>query len=167
MSVITKEITVDSTPERVWDVLSDYTGISNWSPSVESAEGTSSNEQGLGAVRSCQVSGLGSIEETVVDWKDGDHLTIEITPFGPMKKSISTWSVRDHNGKTIVRARVEFQAKFGLIGLLMEKLIMRRKFSKVIGESLEGLRYYCETGEKVGTGLPANATGAPPVEITA
>lgn len=167
MSIITKEISIDATPERVWDVLSDYNGISDWSPSVQSAEGTSDNEQGLGAVRACAVSGLGDIEETVIDWKDGDYLTVELTPFGPMKKSISTWSIRESGDETIVRASVEFQAKYGFVGVLMEKLMMRGKFSKVIGESLEGLRHFCETGEKVGTGLPTNITGEPPIEVAA
>jgi carbon monoxide dehydrogenase subunit G len=167
MSVVTREIKVNSTPERVWEVLSDYNGIANWSPSVQSAEGTTSNEQGIGAARACEVAGLGDIEETVIDWKDGKYLTVDLTPFGPMKFARSTWSVRASDSMTIVRATMNFQAKFGVLGTLMEKMIMRSKFSKVLGQSLEGLRYYCETGEKVGEGLPVNISGEPPVEITA
>ncbi|MDP6667667.1 MAG: SRPBCC family protein [Dehalococcoidia bacterium] len=167
MSVVTREIKVNSTPERVWDVLSDFNGVAKWSPTVLTSERTTSNEQGMGAVRACEVSGLGDIEETVVDWKDGEYLTIDLTPFGPMKFARSTWSIRSSDGVTIVRATVTLEAKFGILGKLMEKMIMRSKFSKVLGQSLEGLRHYCETGEKVGEGLPTSISGEPPVEITA
>lgn len=50
--------------------------------------------------------------------------------------------------------------KFGPIGALMSPMVSR-KLGKTLGESLLGLKHFVETGEEIGTSLPAAAkTGA-------
>ncbi|MDA0797295.1 MAG: hypothetical protein O2826_01910 [Chloroflexi bacterium] len=71
-----------------------------------------------------------------------------------------TWQAHEHDGVTHVVAQAEFTMKFGPIGALMSPMVSR-KLGKTLGESLLGLKHFVETGEEIGTSLPAAAkTGA-------
>ncbi|MCH8829391.1 MAG: SRPBCC family protein [Planctomycetes bacterium] len=156
MSVIAIEVEIDASPEEVWAVLADFNAVEKWSPSVRTAHGISEKERGIGAVRGCDVPGFGKVEETIVDWKDGESLTFEVSAVGPVKKTVMTWSVRAENGRTIARVRSEMHTKFGVIGVVMDKLVMRRMFKTRMGQTLLGLKHHVETGEEIGTRLPGH-----------
>ena len=40
----------------------------------------------------------------------------------------------------------EYELKFGIVGKIMDVLIMRRKFSQIIDDTLGKLKTYVETG---------------------
>lgn len=48
------------------------------------------------------------------------------------------------NGSTVVKTKTEFKAKFGIIGTLMENLIMKSKFDKTLGKIFSALKSYAE-----------------------
>ncbi len=60
----------------------------------------------------------------------------------------------------MVTAFIDFQMKFGPVGALLDKLVLRRQFRKVMALGLGGLKYHVETGEVVGTKLPKGALEA-------
>jgi len=68
---------------------------------------------------------------------------------GPMKSMASEFSIRLDGKETLATMTVNFQMKFGLIGALMERLMVRRKISKQIQITLAGLKHHVETGELV------------------
>jgi len=120
----------------------------------------------VGTVRGCEVPGFGNVVETVVDWKEGESLTFEVSTVGPVKKTVMTWSVREEDGATITRVKSELHTKFGFLGALMDKLVMRRMFKSRMGDTLLGLKHYIETGEEIGTKLPGHHDKSVLVEVT-
>jgi hypothetical protein len=67
----------------------------------------------------------------------------------PFKKSIGTLHLRELNEQTVVKLALSYQLKYGLIGRLMDKMMVRAQFSKMIPAVLAGLKHYAETGEGV------------------
>ena len=165
MSVIAVEIEINASPEKVWAVLADFNAVEKWSPSVRSAHGVSETDHGVGAVRGFDVPGFGNVEETVVDWKDGESLTFEVSSVGPVKKTVMTWSVRKESGRTVARVRSEMHTKYGVFGAIIDKLVMRRMFKTRMGQTLLGLKHHVETGEEIGTSLPGDHDKSALVEV--
>lgn len=154
MPVITREIEIDATSDRVWAVLSDFGGVYKWNPTVTHSSLIEDQETGVGAQRSCTVAGFGEITERVTAWEEGRSATVEIEGAPMMKRAAATLRVEARGEATLVSATVDYQPGWGPIGALMGATIMKRKFGQTFDLLLAGLRHYVLTGEEVGTEVP-------------
>lgn len=77
MSAVVRRIEIEASPARVWEVLADFGNVYRWNPNVSASHSTSVASGGVGATRHCDLKG-GSIEERIVEWRDGRSLTLEI-----------------------------------------------------------------------------------------
>ena len=50
----------------------------------------------------------------------------------------------------------EYGMKFGFVGALMDRLMVKKQFSKAIPGILAGLKHYAETGEQVDRSIRLN-----------
>jgi carbon monoxide dehydrogenase subunit G len=154
MAKVTREIRIDAPKEKVWNALADFGGISVFNPTVPNSYSTSEQNSGVGASRHCDLALSGaSIEERVVEWIDGEQMTIEIyegkkTP--PFKTAYATIAVHeDTPDVTVVRGTFDYTLKMGPIGALMDTVMVKPQFGKAFGGLFAGLKHYVETGEKV------------------
>ena len=75
--------------------------------------------------------------------------TVEITDPGkfPRKTAIAKLSVRPAGSRrSTVQFGMRFQPKFGPVGWLMGKTVMRSQFRKILGDVLAGLETHPKTG---------------------
>lgn len=68
MTHTSEQILIAAPCERVWQTLANIGAVAQWNPTVEHAVATSTQSEGVGAGRSCDVAGMGTIQETVVEW---------------------------------------------------------------------------------------------------
>lgn len=155
MGKLEHELIVDAPPERAWAVLSDFGNPQAWSPYVTHSAVVSDQDSGVGCERSCTVPGFGDITERATAWEEGRSVTIEGFGVPMMRRFASTWSLEPAGDGTRVRASMSYQPRFGPLGRLMAALVMRRMMRTRLHKSLEGLKYHLETGEPVGTKVPA------------
>lgn len=95
MPKLVRQVIINASKERVWEVLADFGGVSNWAPTILESHSTTEANGGVGAERTCRHEKMGNIEERVVAWEDGGSLSYDVTkglPF-PMKSLNNTWSV--------------------------------------------------------------------------
>ena len=149
MAMITKKIKIDSSKNKVWDILSDIGAIQNFSPSVSKSFYTSEIKEGIGASRHCDLLPMGKVEERVISWKEGEEFTIEIyesksMPFLGEGKFI----LKEEGGKTNVTMSLTYRMKGGFLGSLMG-VFMKGRISKAMEGTLKGLKHHVETGEIV------------------
>ena len=149
MAMIIKKIKIDSSKNKVWDILSDIGAIQNFSPSVSKSYYTSEIKEGIGASRHCDLLPMGKVEERIIGWKDGEELTIEIyesksVPFLGEGKFI----LKEEGGKTNVTMSLTYRMKGGFLGSLMG-VFMKGRISKAMEGTLKGLKHHVETGETV------------------
>ena len=149
MGIIIKKVKIDSSKNKVWDILSDIGAIQNFSPSVSKSFYTSEIKEGIGASRHCDLLPMGKVEERIIGWKDGEELTIEIyesksVPFLGEGKFI----LKEEGGKTNVTMSLTYRMKGGFLGSLMG-VFMKGRISKAMEGTLKGLKHNVETGEIV------------------
>ena len=149
MTQIKSEIRINAYKEKVWEVLGDFGGVSKWAPTVAKSFSTTTATEGVGCERKCEIPGFGNVSERITEWDEGSRIRYDVEGVGPMKSMTSGFSLRREGKETLASMTVNFQMKFGIIGALMDRLMVRRKISKQVQITLAGLKHHVETGELV------------------
>lgn len=149
MSTLEMQVRIAAPVEEVWAVLADFGNVAQWAPTVNHAVITNGPAAGLDCTRECTVEGFGKITERIVEWNEGESYTYELGAVGPLKRARNTWAVRADGKGTRVTFTVRFELRFGPLGAVLDRLVMRRKFAQQLRPSIAGLKQYVETGEPV------------------
>ena len=165
---IIREIEIDAPKEKVWSVVADFGAMDQASPAVSKSYITTEQKTGVGTERHCDFSFMGaSVEEKIIEWNEGESIKIDIyerknLPF--VKDMIAEFAVREENGKTILRASMEYGMSGG-VGNLMNSLMMEKMNTKNWNKVLAGFKKHSETGVKVDEKTPLDLDAV--VELTA
>ncbi len=152
MTTIGGEIKVNAPKEKVWKILADLGGVQSFHPGVKKSYYTSDAKEGIGAARVCELLPMGKVEETAVEWHEGESFVLDIASIEkapPFKKALGYISVSEEGSETLVSMELEYSMKFGPIGALMDIMMVRSQFKKVVPGILQGLKHYTETGEEI------------------
>ncbi len=152
MTKITGEVKINAPKDKVWPIVADLGAIQVFHPGVSKSYYTSEAKEGIGAARVCELLPMGKVEETAVEWQAGERLVLEIEPMEkapPFKKALGYISLTEGGPQTTVNMTVEYTLKFGPIGSLMDSMMIRSQFEKIVPRVLQGLKHYAETGEEV------------------
>lgn len=157
MSKIINEIWIDAPRQKVWDqALKDFGSIYLWNPNVTTSHTTNNKPTGLGAERHCDLTLAGaSVEERVLKWDDGRMMQVLITDGAktpPWTNPTANIELFDENGGTRMRMTFEYGMKYGPIGALMDRFMVKPQFGKALAALPVGLKYYVENGRKAASG---------------
>ncbi len=144
---------ISSSPEKVWEVLDKFGGVSAYHPFVKASPIANGVESGLGAERFCHFEDGNSIKERIVEYDAGKSYKVSIIDAGtfPLNEAIATLSVKPlSKNESIVTFNMNFKPKFGPMGWLMAKLMMEGQFKKNLSNVLQGLDDHIRTGKVVG-----------------
>ena len=149
MTKIIKEIEINAAKTKVWSVLADIGAVENYNPVVTKSYSTSENKQGLGASRHCDLLPMGSVEEKIVEWDEGESYKIEIfegkaIPF----KGTGKFELTENGNSTNVKMTFEPDMGNGIYGKIMG-FMMKEKMNKMIDGVVIGLKHHLETDELV------------------
>ena len=153
MSSLTSGVVIDAARDKVWEVLADFGTVSRWAPTITDSAIVGDADQGIGAVRTCEHVKMGTREERIVSWSEGEAYSYDVTaglPF-PMQALRNRWSVRERGASTEVTLHQEFSTKLGPLGLLVESMMIKRMMRKEMRLALAGLKYHIETGSIAST----------------
>lgn len=159
MTRIVSHVSIDAPREQVWEVLADLGGIYKWNPGVSQSHATSEQGRGEGATRHCDLQNpTGYLEERAFDWREGESYKIDVYDGSlPIHKNTVEFAVSPNGAGTRVTAIVDYQLKYGPLGVLMDVLFARRQAQKGFDDLLAGLKYHVETGELVNDQVPVAA----------
>ena len=162
MAHISTQIRINANKEGVWEVLADFGGICRWNPGVSHSYSTSENNHGLNATRHCDLLKNGDyLEEQILEWRDGESFKVNIYETNlPLHRNVVKFSIEADGSGTIVTVAPDYALKYGLLGRLMNQIVVRRQFKKGMEDLLAGLKYHIETGELVGDRVPDMAAAA-------
>ena len=146
MSEFIESITISASPEEVWAVLADIGSISVWNPGVQFSELTTPGDVGVGATRRCELGGKNYLDEEVVLFEPHHRMTIRIKDTNlPFDSADIRFFLEPSGGQTIVTVSPEYQLKFGVVGRLLDKLIVGPQYRKGMQGLLRGLKNHVET----------------------
>lgn len=146
MTTLHHQILVEAPIDAVWQAIAgDLTAVEHYNPTVASARFLSSQREGVGAARRCELKPKGFVEERVWEWTAKKSIGIEVVasewPIVFMKWK--TELTPDAKG-TLVTQEMTYKLKFGVAGLLLDALVMRRKLNGGIRDIFTRLKTYAE-----------------------
>ena len=149
MTVLENSIRIDTTPDKVWSVLASLDALAKYDPGVSKAEIVSAAKEGPGAARRCDLTPGGWFKERVADWRPNEALSFELYECSlPVRSLRHSYTLVRDGGATIVRQRMQYELKFGVLGKLLDAVMVRRKWNAGIKGFLSGLKHYAETGRR-------------------
>lgn len=145
MSVFKETIMIDAPINVVWEVLADIGSIAKWNPGVKHSIQTSPGEVEKGSTRHCDLGGRNYLDEEVITFQPPHKLTISITKTNmPFKKAHIRFVLEEHHGQTKVIVSPLYELKYGLLGDVMDRMIVQKKYTKGMTALLEGLKEHTE-----------------------
>lgn len=147
MAAIHNEITVNTSIEKIWTMLTDLELLDQYDPTVKKSTLISTEKTGIGAKRKVQMlDGKNWFEEKVTVFIPNEALSYELTdcsfPIAGLKHSYSFEKV---GNQTKVKQLMEYTVKFGLLGKLLDSLMIRKQSDAGIKKFFAGLKSYAET----------------------
>ena len=144
---VTREI--DAPKTAIWQVLDDFGGVDKYNPGITRSGIVDGPDTGRGATRECLLNDGGRIEEEIIEYESGSSYTVEFTDMGefPLKENIVRISVTElDTSRTNVTMAARFTPKFGPLGWLMAKVMMKSRFEENFEGMLAGLEAHVKTG---------------------
>jgi ligand-binding SRPBCC domain-containing protein len=147
MSIIHHEIRANCPPTTVWALLSDLEAVQRYNPAVSAAVVEGVQRTGVGARRTCTLLPKGRVVERVTHWEEGSALGLEVIESDwPMHFMRWVTRIEPRDGVTRITQDLEYKIKFGILGWLVDRLVMKRKMTATLDAVFAGLVRQAETG---------------------
>jgi carbon monoxide dehydrogenase subunit G len=144
MATIYNKITINASPEEIWNILADPARLDQYDPVTKKSELISKIANGLGAERKCETA-TGWFKDKITEFNPYERLTFTLTGCNqPMKSLTHSYTLKKIGNKTEVSQVMKYTMKFGIIGKLMDALIGKRQSDKQIKLFFNGLKEYVE-----------------------
>ena len=127
-------IEIDAPLDLVWDKISRLTDIQHWTRTVTEAHFHTEVKRGLGAGRTCEVPGFGTLVENVLEWTENESYTLSLEglPFF-VKDAYGGWRLEKvSDNRTRATTFITMETGFWPIGALMEKFMLGPQLNKTI-----------------------------------
>lgn len=152
MTTLHNEITINAPMEKIWEALTEVDKLDQFDPTVKKSNVLSDMKQGIGAKRKVDMrDGKNWFEEQCTVYKTNEALAYELSdctfPIHQLRHSYSF----EHAGQQIkVKQVMQYQMKFGILGRVMDALMVRQQTSKGIRKFFEGLKSFTEKNQDHG-----------------
>ena len=145
---IEQTIEIDAPMDLVWSKISNLADVQNWTEAVNESHYHTEIERGVGAGRTCDVKGFGTLIENVLEWTENKsfRLSLEGLPFF-IKEASGGWRLEELGpNRTRANAFIDMKTRFWPIGALMERFALGPQFSKTIKGAQIEFKNYVEGG---------------------
>jgi hypothetical protein len=154
---VEQKIDVNVPVSQIWDVLKDFSSIQNFSATVDKSPLLQGPTSGLGTRRKCYFYDNTSVVEEIVDYQEGQGFRFIASEFSLPLKSLEGWmgvtSIDEQRSRLTMS--LNFEPKFGFLGVLMGNLMMKPMMNKMLTKILKGLVYHAKTGKKIEKVFPS------------
>lgn len=146
MSKIQNEIIIQAPVEKIWTVLASPELLERYDPTVQRSSLISREKTNIGAKRRVDMlDGKNWFEEKITVYSPNEALTYELTACSfPVHKLTHSYSFQKLGERTQVSQIMEYTVKFGLLGRLLDVLVIRRQSDAGIKKFFAGLKSYVE-----------------------
>jgi uncharacterized membrane protein len=139
-------IEIDAPIDLVWSKISNLADVQNWTKAVKESHFHTEIERGIGAGRTCDVPGFGTLVENVLDWDEGKsiRLSLEGLPF-VIKEASGGWRLEELGpNRTRAVTSIDLKTRFWPIGALLEKFALGPQFNKTVKGAQREFKTYVE-----------------------
>lgn len=152
MTVLTVNRIVNSPVKAAWKtVAEDFGGIYKYHPRVKYSPLISTTTVGIGTARRCEFYDKSTVDEEIVGWDEEKEVRIALTNAAmPLKDILATFTFKTINDQSCsVDFSMRYTPKFGPLGWVMDRVMIRPTMRKILKQTLEGLDRHLATGELI------------------
>lgn len=146
MTTLTNRITVNASVQELWSVLSNLEELDKYDPTVKKATIISSQRTGLDATRKVLMrDGKNWFEEKITEFEPDRALCYQLTDCSfPIKGLRHSYRFKPTPAGTEVEQVMEYTVKFGFLGKVLDRLMIRKQTSAGIEKFFAGLKAHVE-----------------------
>ena len=145
MPKLQHEIKINAPIKKVWSVLIDLEQVGAYNPLVKSVKYITDNRTGVGASRECHFQPNGSSKERITALDEMKSISMEMYESDwPLQYMKWTNYLTSDNGTTSLKTVTEYKMKFGILGTVMDTMMMKPKFKKTLNELFISLKKHVE-----------------------
>jgi len=145
MSEFSETIRIDAPVAEVWAVLADIGTISDWNPGVKESRQTTGGEVANGSCRHCDLGGKNYLDEEVVSFEPYSKITFRITGTNlPFASADIRFNLETEDNVTVVEVSPLYELKFGVLGRILDTLVVSATYRKGMRNLLRGLKNHVE-----------------------
>ena len=149
MLQITRTVDINAPVDAVWKTLAKLDDVQNFIDSISRSVYNSDQKEGVGASRTCDVAGFGTIVEEMVEWEDGEGFSFTIEG-GPkmIKNALSKWRLeRKSEFQTTLHVTSTIEMRYGALGKLMEKHALAPKLGATLSTVVDQVKEHIERSQ--------------------
>ncbi|MBW2268473.1 MAG: SRPBCC family protein [Deltaproteobacteria bacterium] len=141
---------IDLSPELAWQNLRDLTLAKHYVPGVVDVEMTTERTEGVGASRRILKDDGATMDETVVDWREGEgfafrfHRGVEGPP-APFERAGFVYELQPDGTGSEVITTLSYTVRWGAMGRLLDRFVLRRQIQAEVETIASGLARYYES----------------------
>lgn len=149
MNEIAVEVPIQAQPKVAWEAISDFFHVDNFHPFVKQVDELSTVGSGKGAIRRCNFTDGTSVVETITNWNEGKDISVDLSEFSApltwvkvrfwVEPSVTT------PGTTVAGITMQYQVKYGPLGWLMNRLMIKPQMTKRFRDILLGLDNFVQS----------------------
>lgn len=145
MRKLEDRILIEASKQNVWDVMADFGCAAPWAPGMRQSSLKGEKKAGVGTRRVLQHAWGFRIEEVITEWVDGSGYSFRLTkaPY-PMSDVHETWILRSDDIQALLTITVSYGMRLGLLGVLLDKFLVRFLVAREIRLGICGLKHYVE-----------------------
>ena len=133
-------IDIAATPEQVWEVLADLDRLHEYDPVVTRSAVVGGQHDGLGAQRRCDPRHGRYFVEVVTEWDRPNRLQFAIIDCNlPTRDLTHTYTLDVTPSGARVGQVMSYDTRFGPLGTILNRVMIRRKTDQGIKGFLAGL----------------------------
>lgn len=151
MTRLHHEVVVRAPADAVWRELTDLTAVVHYNPLAARVVVTTAHATGPGAARRCE-GPQGAFCERVLEWEPGRSVTMELTE-SPWPVVSMRWvsGLASEGASTRLTQVTTYAPRFGPLGALLDRVVLRRQLHRGIGGVLEAFARHVEARERGGS----------------
>ena len=152
-SEATARVVMNVPRDQAWEKLRDISQAHNYVPGIIKTEVTTSKTEGVGASRKVYQSETKGLDETVIEWNEGQGFLIRLhrgeegAP-PPFKDASFRYRIEDAgNGQTALTTSLIFTMRWGAFGDFLHRRLLAGIFRTTIRDVALSMKAYYESGE--------------------
>jgi coenzyme Q-binding protein COQ10 len=124
---------------QAWSKISQLDRVDEWVESVKEAHFHTDLHEGVGTGRTCEIEGFGTLRETVVAWEQERGFTLDVQGMPALVKTAhGSWLLEPAGeGKTRATMKMEVSTRFGVLGRLAERWMLKPQFAATVQGATE------------------------------
>jgi ligand-binding SRPBCC domain-containing protein len=160
MRLLEERVEIRAPDGLVWDVLADFGGVADWAPYMRRYHLIGEQQAGIGMRRGMRHAWGFRFEEVVTQWHEGKGFAFDVlkAPF-PMKDVKEVWVLAPENGHTAVETQVRYGTHLGVLGGIVDWLLVRFVVRREMRAGLRGLKEYAERAAIAAEAAPTSHRG--------